>query len=136
MASYGVYVSVCGFEYHGPQGRIGFAPKISPENFRAAFIAAEGWGTFQQTIQANQQTAKFTLRWGQVRLNTVSLAITTEKPPRNVRVTHDKQPIDATLVIESNKAVIQLAGDTVVNAGDELVIELVLRAEWPQRGRT
>ena len=55
MASYGVYVSLCGFEYHGPKERIGFAPKISPEEFRAAFIAAEGWGTFQQTIRDQRQ---------------------------------------------------------------------------------
>ena len=36
---------LCGFEYHGPNGHLGFAPRITREDFRAAFTAAEGWGT-------------------------------------------------------------------------------------------
>ena len=28
MASYGVFLAACGFEYHGPQGHIGFAPRL------------------------------------------------------------------------------------------------------------
>lgn len=30
MASYGVFLAACGFEYHGPKGRIGFAPACRP----------------------------------------------------------------------------------------------------------
>ena len=37
MASYGVYLAACGYEYHGPQGHLGFAPRLTPEDFRAAF---------------------------------------------------------------------------------------------------
>jgi hypothetical protein len=124
MASYGVFVSACGFAYHGPVGYLGFAPKISPENFRAAFITAEGWGTFEQTVQANKHTAKFVVHWGQLRLKTISLAVVTEEMPRNVRVTRSGQALEATLAIESGVAVIQFAQDTVVNAVDELIVEL------------
>jgi non-lysosomal glucosylceramidase len=42
MASYGVFTAVCGYEYHGPKGHLGFAPRLTPENCRAAFTAAEG----------------------------------------------------------------------------------------------
>jgi non-lysosomal glucosylceramidase len=42
MASYGVFTAVCGYEYHGPKGHPGFAPRLTPENCRAAFTAAEG----------------------------------------------------------------------------------------------
>jgi uncharacterized protein (DUF608 family) len=126
MASYGVYVSVSGFQYHGPHGRIGFAPKVSTQDFRAAFIAAEGWGTFQQTISGDQHTAKLAIRWGQLRLNAISLAVTPDKLPQHVGVTLGNQPLAATLAIESDEAVIQLGKETVVRAGDELVVELVL----------
>ena len=51
MASYGVYLAACGFEYHGPKGHIGFAPRISPENFRCAFTSAEGWGLLLSEIE-------------------------------------------------------------------------------------
>lgn len=47
-ASYSLFLAACGFSYNGPAGVIGFDPKIGPENFKAAFTAAEGWGTFEQ----------------------------------------------------------------------------------------
>jgi uncharacterized protein (DUF608 family) len=49
-ASYSLFLAACGFSYNGPAGVIGFDPKIGPENFKAPFTAAEGWGTFEQTM--------------------------------------------------------------------------------------
>ena len=46
---YGVFLAACSFEYHGPKGHLGFAPRLTPENFRAPFTTAEGWGTFDQS---------------------------------------------------------------------------------------
>ncbi|MFD1049598.1 hypothetical protein ACFQ1S_30760, partial [Kibdelosporangium lantanae] len=37
MMGYGVYLAACGYEHHGPRGHLGFAPRIRPEDFRAAF---------------------------------------------------------------------------------------------------
>ena len=45
MASYGTFVSACGFESHGSGGHIGFEPKLTPEDFKAPFTAAEGFRT-------------------------------------------------------------------------------------------
>jgi hypothetical protein len=49
MSAYSVFLAVTGYDYHGPKGRLGFGPKLSPNDFRATFTAAEGWGTFEQT---------------------------------------------------------------------------------------
>ena len=34
MASYGVFLAACGFDYHGPKGHLGFAPRIHPGEFQ------------------------------------------------------------------------------------------------------
>lgn len=73
MASYGVYVTACGFEYHGPRGVIGFNPKLSSDDFRAAFIAAEGWGTFAQRKEDGRCVFLLSLKHGELNLKTVHL---------------------------------------------------------------
>jgi len=69
MASYGAFVAACGYEYHGPRGYLAFAPKISPENFKAGFTAAEGWGSFSQKITPDRQTQRVQIAHGTLRLN-------------------------------------------------------------------
>ncbi len=75
MASWGVYTALQGFEYHGPRGHMGFAPRVTPKNFRAAFTAAEGWGSFAQTRTNAVQQETIELRWGRLVLRTLAFAI-------------------------------------------------------------
>ena len=77
MASYGVFLAACGFEYHGPKQHIGFAPKLAPENFKAAFTSAEGWGCLSQSRNGKAQTNRIEVKWGQLRLKTLAF----ELPP-------------------------------------------------------
>ena len=67
MASYGVFLAACGYEYHGPKGHLGFAPRLAPDDFRAAFTAAEGWGTFSQKRENNTQEETLAVHSGQLR---------------------------------------------------------------------
>ena len=73
MASYGTFISACGFEYHGPKGYIRFAPKLNPEKFKAPFTAAEGWGTFTQQKLKDKLTADIQVKYGKLRLKYISL---------------------------------------------------------------
>jgi non-lysosomal glucosylceramidase len=73
MASYGVYLAACGFEYHGPKQHIGFAPKLTPEDFKCAFTSAEGWGSYAQKAAGANLDAEIALHWGRLKLNTISL---------------------------------------------------------------
>lgn len=75
MASYGAYLAACGFGYHGPEGRMSFAPRVTPENFKAAFTAAEGWGTFAQTRKDGKLDATLAPKCGSVRLQTFGLEL-------------------------------------------------------------
>ena len=74
MASYGSFVTICGFEYHSPRGHLGFAPRVTPERFRAPFTSAEGWGTYSQQITGKTMEASVTLKHGQLRLTTLTLS--------------------------------------------------------------
>jgi len=73
MASYGTFITACGFTYHGPKQQIGFAPRISPDNFKAAFTTAEGWGTYSQTRKGKSLECKIDVKWGKLLLKTVNL---------------------------------------------------------------
>ncbi len=73
MASYGTFITACGFEYDGPQQRIGFAPKLTPENFKCAFTSAEGWGAFAQKVESGKPKAEIAVNWGKLILKTIAL---------------------------------------------------------------
>lgn len=81
MASYGAFLTTCGFKYHGPRGHLSFAPKVSPENFRAPFTVAKGWGTFSQKVSAKTFTATVSLVHGSLSLTKLGLVM-----PRHAQV--------------------------------------------------
>jgi len=58
MASFGAYLTLCGFRHHGPKGELSLDPKTGGERFRAAFLAAEGWGTYEQRVQPDGTVAR------------------------------------------------------------------------------
>jgi uncharacterized protein (DUF608 family) len=73
MASYGTYISACGFTYHGPANMIGFAPKLNAENFKCAFTAAEGWGTYSQIRKGKNLECKIDVKWGKLDVKKVTV---------------------------------------------------------------
>lgn len=123
MASYGVFLAACGFEYDGPKGHIGFAPRLTPENFRAAFTSAEGWGTFAQRQQAGSLEASLSLRSGKLRLKSIALS-----PPASVaasvRVMLGRTAMRVTAGTEGGRVHIALAKSLELNAGQILNIKI------------
>jgi hypothetical protein len=73
MASYGSFITACGFEYHGPKGYMRFAPKMGADNFKAPFTAASGWGSYSQKIDKQHLDAKLTVAYGSLTLQAFSL---------------------------------------------------------------
>ncbi len=124
MASYGSFTAACGYEYHGPQGHLGFAPRISPEQFKAGFTAAEGWGTFEQTRDGGKQTHIIALHHGQLRLKTLAFAAAATMAPRTVEVQLNGQRLEAALRRNGSRIEIALAKETVVKSGEALTVTL------------
>lgn len=84
MASYGAFLTACGFAHHGPKGEMAFTPKVPGTNFRAAFTCATGWGTFDQKLSRGKLSANLTTHHGNLRLR--RLTLTFAGKPKSVTV--------------------------------------------------
>jgi uncharacterized protein (DUF608 family) len=121
MASYGVFLAACGYEYHGPKGNLGFAPRITPEDFRAPFTAAEGWGTFRQTIRDGKQEAQVLLRFGQLRLRRLALA--TALRPLQVEVRLNGKPLENVATSKDQRLLVTFPAEVTLRESDTLAVE-------------
>jgi non-lysosomal glucosylceramidase len=124
MASYGVFLAACGYEYHGPKGRLGFAPRLAADDFRAAFTTAEGWGTYSQKRQPQLQRHTIAVKYGRLRLRTLSFALDGRWKPAQVTVAVAGAPVEARHELVDGKLVITLAADHIVKAGQELTADV------------
>ncbi len=100
MASYGVFLAACGFHYHGPKQIIGFSPKITPENFKAAFTSAEGWGLYTQSRTTGNQTGKIEVKYGKLKVKILKFELADNVNPDSVKV---EVKYDGTLVPQKHK---------------------------------
>ncbi|WP_342331986.1 GH116 family glycosyl hydrolase [Pedobacter sp. FW305-3-2-15-E-R2A2] len=73
MASYGTFITACGFTCHGPKGELGFAPKWNKEDFKAPFTTAKAWGTYAQKKTGMKQSHSIKLSYGELSLQKLIL---------------------------------------------------------------
>ena len=129
MASYGVFLAACGYEYHGPKGHLAFAPKLSPENFRAAFTAAEGWGSFAQKIGKTSMQAEVALKYGALRLQTLALQLPENLKVKTVKATLDGKLLDGKLLDakfsrDDERITVTFSRGVSLKAGQKLSVRL------------
>ena len=118
MASYGVFLAACGFSYNGPKGQIGFDPRLTPENFRVPFTAAEGWGTYSQRTEAGGRKAEIAVKWGKVRLREIGFGI--QAKPASVTVKAGETSIEASVDYQDGHATVTLREELMLVAGQSL----------------
>ena len=125
MASYVTVLACGGFEYDGPAGVIGFAPRLQADNLKRACTAAEGWGMFRQQKTGEKLEAGLTVKRGTVKLTTVKLAM--PKPAEAVRklaVTYAGKPLAARHEVHADTFCITLAKPVVLNVGNERILTI------------
>jgi len=120
LASWGVYLALAGFEYHGPDGVLGFDPRIAPENFRGAFTTAEGWIVFQQSRTGAGQRNVVDVLWGKLRL--AQLHLRTAQAVKSVRVTIDGAPAAVRLSAGKGRAEIRFNNEILLETGARLEV--------------
>jgi non-lysosomal glucosylceramidase len=122
MASYGVFMAACGFEYHGPKGYMAFDPRVGPEDFRGAFTSAEGWGTFMQKTTGKKKVATLEIKWGNLRLATFALGA--KVAPPSVRAQVDGKKVAVTKRFENGKLFMTFASDLHLAKGQQLRVTM------------
>ena len=120
MASWGVYTALAGYEYHGPKGHIGFAPRITPESFRAAFAAAEGWGLFTQKLDDKKQYEQIKLHWGQLSVKSLAFAVPDNFRSVKVSVTAAGKPVKHDYTLKDGRLEITLNKKLVLSENQTL----------------
>ncbi|TDD66270.1 twin-arginine translocation signal domain-containing protein [Jiangella aurantiaca] len=128
MMSHAVYLAATGYEYHGPRGHLGFAPRLGdPSDVAAAFTVAEGWGLYRQRRTGDRQRSEVELRYGRLRVRTFATAVP-ERPGRRQVVAElvtdrRRRRLDvAGVSADGGRVLVTLAGDVELTTADTLVV--------------
>jgi hypothetical protein len=122
MASYGTFISACGYEYHGPKGYMAFAPKLGAEKFRAPFVSASGWGSFSQEKKGQRFNAELHLKYGQLSLNQFSFECPLKV--RNIEVRLAGQKINSSFTQAGGRVVVNFEKNLNITEDQKLVISV------------
>jgi non-lysosomal glucosylceramidase len=126
LASWGCLLALTGFLYDGPAGRLGFAPRWRPEDFRAFFSAAEGWGSLSQKRGDGRQEDQVAVKHGRVVLRELVLEVPENVTVKEARVAVGDRtvPADRKATSEKRQVVLSLGGPVTVEAGQTLAVNL------------
>ena len=125
MASYGAFIAICGFEYNGPKGYLSFSPKLTPENFRSAFITAEGWGTYSQSIENGTMKASVIVNYGQLKRQSFGVNVAGMPKISQAKAYVSGHELAAASKQEGDKMLFQFAKETRILSGQTLTVELL-----------
>jgi hypothetical protein len=127
LSSWSALLALQGFSYNGPDQSIGFQPVWQPEKHRSFFTAAEGWGLFSQILAGSRQTATIDLKYGDLELRTITLAVPDRRKVKAVRVLLDGKKLQIQSHEQAGQGVdILLQQSAQLQAGALLQIDLAL----------
>jgi len=127
MASYGSFISICGYEHNGPKQTIGFWPRLSPENFKAPFTSAEGWGTYTQKRSPEAQRSDIEIKYGKLTVQRLSFDIGDAIVKRVSARMGDKK-IPAKLAVEGSRVLVVLYPAQTIEVGQKLSVWIMSEA--------
>ncbi len=124
MASYGAFIAACGYEYHGPKGYLAFEPRVNPQNFKAAFIVADGWGSFSQKISPRKQTGRVELKYGTLKLNELGFELADGLDPAKVTAKLNGRNVQLRYDLDGRRLRISFRSPVSLVTGDKLLVEI------------
>ncbi len=124
MASYGTFITACGFDYHGPKAYIRFAPKWDKENFKAPFTVAEGWGSYTQKKSGNEQEHCLAIKYGSLKLTTIHFEKIVGQKIKQVSAMLDAQKVAIKFQQDGTSIQIFLNNPVLIKENQSLVIQI------------
>ncbi|MGH2558150.1 MAG: GH116 family glycosyl-hydrolase [Thermomicrobiales bacterium] len=123
MASWSLLEAASGYRYDAGAAEIGFAPALTPEAFRAPFVARDGWGTFAQTI-ADDGALDARVRVASGSLTVHRLRLATRVKATKVTATTDGTERAATVSVHDGEAGVEFGEAVTIAAGQTLGVVL------------
>jgi len=121
MASWALLEAASGYRYDAGAAEIGFAPIITPEDFRAPFVARDGWGTFTQNIHEGVQTDILQLAHGSLMIKI--LCLHTQHVVQSITAMKEDHAIPISFTQEDGTIVIVFSEPLELTAGQALTIQ-------------
>lgn len=122
MSSWALLEAASGFNYDAASATIGFDPVLRPSDYRAPFVARDGWGTFSQQLRDGTHEAHVDIAWGYLEISELHL-----RPEQTKRIAAAKlgdRAVGVTLVEDADIARVRLFETTTVRPGESLEIIL------------
>ena len=124
MASYGVFQAVCGFNYHGPKGHLEFDPRLTPEDFKAAFVTAEGWGRYSQKQSRDKLEYLIEPVFGELELSRLSVRVPDGFYLKHLQLKHQDKKIKIAAEKPENGKIRISFGSLKITFGEKLKLEI------------
>ncbi|WP_165227334.1 GH116 family glycosyl-hydrolase [Aquisphaera insulae] len=124
MSSWSLLLALSGYEYDGPARGLTFAPRLTPENFKAFFCGPEGWGSLLQKRDGRSQRNTLTVAEG--RLPVAELLLQPARAPKAVAVTLGGKAVESSARADGDRLRIVLRTPQVVVPEADLVAMLDL----------
>jgi uncharacterized protein (DUF608 family) len=119
MASWTLLEAASGYRYNAGKHSIGFGPRVTPTAFRAPFVAAEAWGTFDQRLAEGIVRAQVTPQWGNLKIAVFELDVPGGAAVVG-RVLLNGKPVRCTSSTEGRRARIGFPDLLTLGEGDTL----------------
>jgi hypothetical protein len=103
---------------------MGFAPKISPEKFKAPFTSAEGWGTFSQEKTDHSFTARIKVKHGRLALSKLFFELDKNQKEGKVEVVLNNKMIPSKIIQNGTACEVSMNELVLVNADQTITVKI------------
>ena len=122
LASWSLLEAASGYRYHAATHALAFAPTLDAADFRAPFVARDGYGTFAQQHSGDGLEATITLTAGTLTMQTLRL-----RPPATVTAGTAQmadREVAVALTQSGEDAVLTMSEPLTLQAGQHLEVAL------------